>query len=396
MSYRINTASGRDRLEPRREPYWGTPLDRGRSLGYRKIDQGRGTWIARSRDPETGKQHYQALKQVSASDFYAATAAAKAWFKMLDAGVTQNGPFTVAAACREYLQELERGGRAKAAADAAWRFRRGAVYGMKEGKEDYPELVKLGIGRIEVTRLRTPTLKSWRDLLGMTPAGQNRMTAVLRAALNLAIENNRVPASAAQAWRAVEQHRKADGRREIFLDLAQRRALLEAAQGNLRDLIEAALLTGARPGELVTATRTAFDARTKLLKLSGKTGPRDLPLTGAALTLFERLAKSKLPAALLLTRDDGGPWTRIEWSRAIRTAAEAAVVKDERGKEHKLPSPIVLYSCRHAAITQMLMDGMTTLDVARLTGTSLQMIESHYGQYVQSSVRERLEKVQML
>ena len=240
MSYRINTASGRDRLEPRREPYWGTPLDRGRSLGYRKIDQGRGTWIARSRDPETGKQHYQALKQVSASDFYAATAAAKAWFKMLDAGVTQNGPFTVAAACREYLQELERGGRAKAAADAAWRFRRGAVYGMKEGKEDYPELVKLGIGRIEVTRLRTPTLKSWRDLLGMSPAGQNRMTAVLRAALNLAIENNRVPASAPQARgapsRGTATRTRPSARSTSTWHSA--RALLEAAQGNLRDLVE--------------------------------------------------------------------------------------------------------------------------------------------------------------
>jgi integrase len=395
MSHRINTANARAALEPRREPYWGTPLDRGRSLGYRKIDRERGSWIARARDPETGKQRYQALKQVKAHDFYGATTAAKAWFKTLDAGVTHKGPFTVANAAKEYVEELERGGRAKAAADAAWRFRRGVVYGMDPDKED-PELVKLGIGRIEVTRLRTPTLKSWRDLLAMSPASANRTFAVLRAALNLALENARVPASAAQAWRAVKQHRNADGRREIFLDLAERRALLEAARGNVRDLIEAALLTGARPGELVTATRAAFDARTKLLKLSGKTGPSDLPLTGAALTFFERLAKSKLPTALLLTRDDGEPWTRIEWSRAIRAAAQAAVVKGERGKTHKLPVGVVLYTLRHSAITQMLMDGMTTLDVARLTGTSLQMIESHYGQYVQSTVRERLERVQML
>jgi integrase len=395
MSYRINTASARAALEPRREPFWSVPIDRGRSLGYRKLDRERGTWIARARDPETGKQRYQALKQVQAHDFYAATAAAKAWFKTLDAGVTHKGPFTVANAAKEYLEELERGGRAKAASDAAWRFRRGVVYGMKPGNED-PELVKLGIGRIEVTRLRTPTLKSWRDALGMGPSGANRMFAVLRAALNLAVENNRAPASAAQAWRAVKQHKKADGRREIFLDLAQRRALLEAAQGSVRDLIEAALLTGARPGELVTATRSAFDARTKLLKLSGKTGPRDLPLTDAALAFFERLAKSKLPAALLLTRDDGEPWTRIEWSRAIRAAAQAAVVKDERGRTHKLPAGVVLYTLRHSAITQMLMDGMSTLSVSKLTGTSLQMISFFYGQYVQSTVREQLERVQML
>ena len=104
----------------------------------------------------------------------------------------------------------------------------------------------------------------------------------------------------------------------------------------MRNLIEAALLIGARPGELVKATRSHLDARTKTLKLSHRKGDgtvreRDVPLIGPAFALFERLAKSKLPTALLLTRDDGQPWTRIEWSRQIRAAAEAAVVKDAKG-----------------------------------------------------------------
>lgn len=400
MAENINTATARAELPPRREPYWAAPIDRGRSLGYRKIDKDRGTWIARARDPETGKQQYYALKQVPDGDFYAARAAAVSWFKSLDQGVTHKGPFTVADAAREYVEELRRGGRSDPADDAEWRFRRCEIYGMdteaEESDEARAKLAKLRIGRIEVTRLRAPTLKAWRDALSISPSAQNRMMAVLRAALNLAVQNNRVPASAEQAWRAVKQHRNADGRREVFLDLAQRRALLEAAQGGARDLVEAALLLGARPGELVTATRAAFDSRTKLLKLSGKTGPRDVPLTGAALALFERLAKSKLPAALLFTRADGEPWTRIEWSRAIRAAADAAVVKDERGKTHKLPAGVVLYTLRHTAITEMLMGGMSTLSVAKLTGTSLGMIESHYGKFVQETVREQLEKVQML
>jgi len=40
-------------------------------------------------------------------------------------------------------------------------------------------------------------------------------------------------------------------------------------------------------------------------------------------------------------------------------------------------------------------DGLTTLDVAKLTGTSLAMIDKHYGHLVQTSA-ERLAKVQML
>ena len=131
----------------------------------------------------------------------------------------------------------------------------------------------------------------------------------------------------AQEWRGVKQYKGADGRRELYLDLAQRRALLAAATGGVRDLIEAALVTGARPGELVAAPRGAFDARTKTLTLRGKTGARTVPLSPVGVALFERLSKSKLPTAPLLTRDDGKSWQRAEWTADVRLAAEAAVVK---------------------------------------------------------------------
>jgi integrase len=213
-----------------------------------------------------------------------------------------------------------------------------------------------------------------------------------------------VQAGAAQAWRAVKQFKRADGRREVFLDKVQRRALLEAASGAVRDLLEAALLIGARPGELVSATRGQLDLRTRTLTLRGKTGERSVPLEGQALALFERLAKSKLPAALLLTQDNGAGWTRMAWSRAVRAAAEAAVMNDtkgevlknDKGEPLRLPPGVCLYSCRHTFITQALMDGLTTADAANYTGTSLAMLQAHYSQYVQSSVRERLAAVQML
>jgi integrase len=163
----------------------------------------------------------------------------------------------------------------------------------------------------------------------------------------------------------------------------------------VRDLIEAVLVTGARPGELVAAPRSAFDARTKTLTLRGKTGARTVPLSPAAAALFERLSKSKLPAAPLLTRDDGKPWQRAEWTEDVRVAADAAAVKCVNGNDAKLPAGVCLYSCRHSYITQAVVDGLTTLDVAKLMGTSLAMIDKHYGHLVQTSA-ERLAKVQML
>jgi hypothetical protein len=39
---------------------------------------------------------------------------------------------------------------------------------------------------------------------------------------------------------------------------------------------------------------------------------------------------------------------------------------------------------------------MSTLDVARLTGTSLAMIDAHYGHLVAAAARERLAAVRML
>jgi integrase len=202
----------------------------------------------------------------------------------------------------------------------------------------------------------------------------------------------------------VKQHKKADKRRETFLDLAQRRALLATATGAVRDLIEAMMVTGARPGELASALRSAFDVRTRTLKLSGKTGDRSVSLSPAAVTLFERLAKDKLPLAPLLTRDDGKAWTRAEWTELVRAAADATVmrdaqgepIKDSKGKPVKLPAGVSLYVLRHSWITQAITDGMTILEVAKLTGTSLKMIDEHYGHLVQSASVERLARVQMI
>jgi integrase len=182
----------------------------------------------------------------------------------------------------------------------------------------------------------------------------------------------------------VKQHRDADRRREVYLDLEQRRALLDKCTGALRDLVEAAALTGARPGELVALKRADFEPRTQTAKFSGKTGARTVPLAPAAVELFKRLSKGKLPNAPLIAGDDGKPWAY--WFTPVREAAQAA----------KLPPGVVLYTLRHSWITEALRSGMSTLDVARLTGTSLQMLEQNYGHLVADSARERLATVTML
>jgi integrase len=143
-------------------------------------------------------------------------------------------------------------------------------------------------------------------------------------------------------------------------------------------------LTGARPGDLVTARVLQYDSRTKSVGFGSKEHPRTVPLSAAAAVLFDRLVKDKLPYAYIFTRDDGHPWAHSDWDELIRDAAEKA----------GLPKGVCLYTLRHSFITQSLMDGMATLDVARITGTSLAMIEKHYGHLVMDAARTRLELVQ--
>lgn len=371
MSQPIHLARTRNALAPRREPYWGAPLARGRYLGVRKLEDGTSTWIARLRDDD-GRQRYRSLGQVTKEfEHGKAKEAAEAWFRDFDAGVDDKA-LSVGDACRAYVDELEAEGRLNAAQDADMRFRR-TVYSD-------------AISRLLVNKLKTDRIKAWRSGLGGAKSSQNRNLTALKAALNLAVTHSRVNPSVAQQWRAVKAHKDADGRRALFLDLKQRRALLDACEGSARDLVEAAMLTGARPGEIANLKRADFEPRTGTAKFKGKTGTRDVPLSSSALKLFKRLAKGKLPEAFLLTQDDGRQWKRWDWDDHVREAVAAA----------NLPKGVVLYTLRHSFITEALSGGMTTFDVARLTGTSLVMIEKHYGHLVAGSARERLSRVTMI
>jgi integrase len=322
---------------------------------------------------EDGSQKYHALGQATDEfDYTAAKREAEKWFKGRDTGVSDKA-LTLAQACKEYAAELETSGRVAAAADAKSRFKRFV--------DDDP------IGKLPLTKLRATKIRAWRNGLPGGQANQNRNLTTLKAALNAAVRNRFVSADLSREWAEVTPHKSADGRREVYLDLRQRRALIEACERSVRDLVEAAALTGARPGELTALVRRDFDAKTKSVTFRGKTGSRTVPMSPAALSLFKRLGKGKLPTAFLLTKDNGEPWTQtVLWSRAIRAAAKKA----------KLPAGVVLYTLRHSFITEALRAGMATLDVARITGTSLQMIQDHYGHLVSDAVRDRLAEVEML
>lgn len=101
------------------------------------------------------------------------------------------------------------------------------------------------------------------------------------------------------------------------------------------------------------------------------------PRTKIADTIILRrypLAKVSSPAAY------------SDWDELVKEAAVAA----------DLPGNTCLYTLRHSFITQALLDGVSTLEVSKIVGTSLPMIEKHYGHLVFDRAAERLAKVQIV
>jgi len=383
----LHRKAERAKLKPRGEPYWAPPLKANCSLGLRITPKSM-IWTARYK--EDGGRTYKKLGRLTdAFDFKQARDAAEKWFKDLERGV-DDGSATVETACRAYVEDRRTEVSEACAHDAEKRFER-TVY-------DTP------FGKIPLGKIRAVQIKAWRnglvdpvddDQRPVSKATANRTMTSLKAALNLAVRDRRVSADMENEWSSVKPYDVANNRRDLYLDLDQRRALLKAADGAVRDLIEAAMYTGARAGELTSALKKQFDQRTGSLTLRGgteggksgrgKTGERKVPLSPAAITLFERLAKSKLPTARLLVRDDGKRWAHSDWDELVRDAATKA----------ELPVGVCLYTMRHSFITTALQGGMAVSDVSYMVGTSAVMIQKHYHHLVDAHVRERLANAVM-
>src|SRR5260370_4308445 len=130
----------------------------------------------------------------------------------------------------------------------------------------------------------------------------NRILTVLKAGLNWAYHQRMVTDDT--AWRLVKPFKGTTAARVRFLDTAEQNALLGAASGALRRLIAAALMTGARFGELARLRVSDFDpANGSIFIAKSKSGkPRHVPLTDGGVDPFTSLAAAPPPNPHLLTR----------------------------------------------------------------------------------------------
>lgn len=378
MADSILSKTAREKLKPRREPYWSR-IAAGQHIGYRKAASGEGSWIARFRDAEADRREIRSLGTIVDTDerraYDIACEQARAWFKELALGVDPDAK-TIGDVCKRYAESLGEKHAPK----------------RKRAEQDFSRLVEGDpIEKIQLHRVRETHFKEWRTRMVAAPARVGRSQAVkdtartagtinrdlvsLRAAMNYALAKHWI--ATALAWRESLKPLKASethNPRDIYLTRAQRRQLLDEAKTGapaFEPFLRASTLLPVRPGALAALAVRAFDAKTATIAIGEDKGhpPRSIKLSPQALAVFKTACKDKLPGAPIFAQANGSPWNKNEWSIAMRSTTAAA----------KMAPGVTLYNIRHAVLSDLVQDtDLPLLSIAKLAGTSVAMLEKTY------------------
>jgi integrase len=406
---RLNTRSSREKLPPRREPYW-TVISEGCALGYRRGTNG-GTWVARFRD-ESARQNYEALgpaddardaDNLTVFSFLQAQARARDYFNRKARegalGFTPSaGPLTVADALTAYYERYaRRGGKALGRMQSTARtYILPALAEVPVPKltrrqlEQWHEAITRSAPRVRIKpgsaqRFRVQEVDA--ETLRRRRATANRVLSILKAALNQAHDDGRVATT--DAWAQVKAYRGVDSARLRYLSDDEARRLVNACRADFRQLVTAALLTGCRFGELAAVSTEDFnsDSGTITIRTSKSGKPRHVVLTDEGREFFTGIrigADADLP---LLTKANGRPWSASDQQRPLVAACSAAHV-----------AAITFHGLRHTYASRLVMKGVPLPVVAAQLGHSdTRMVEKHYGHlaptYVADTVRAAFDRM---
>lgn len=157
-------------------------------------------------------------------------------------------------------------------------------------------------------------------------ATANRIMAVLKAILNKAFEDGK--ARDDSEWRRVRPFPKVDVPRIRFLTEDEAVRLANACSAEFRPLFRAALLTGARYGELVRMSVGNFNSETRQLFVapskSGKS--RYIPLNAGGVALLKTLTTGRASDAPLFVRSDDEAWGKNHQQRPLSEACKRATI----------------------------------------------------------------------
>ncbi|MBB3234524.1 tyrosine-type recombinase/integrase [Phyllobacterium endophyticum] len=386
---KLDSSTARDKLERRGKPHYHN-VKSGIHLGYRRDKSDVGKWVMRYM--LDGAYVVETLDQLpddvedangktildfdQACDFVRTTATNR----QNPNASKRVGPYTVSDALDDYLEERTEKGKS-----------------VSDSKNRIEVLIKPVLGKIVAEKLTADQIKKWhRDLakqptrrrtrkgeeqkFGTVPndeeairrrrATSNRTLTVLKAALNHAFKDSKL--SSDVAWRRVEPFEAVEVARIRYLTTKESKALIDACEGDFKNLVIAALQTGARYSELARLVVSDFNPDTGTLSIakskSGKS--RHIVLPDEGVTFFKSLTDGKHARDILLSKAGEGTWKDSHQMRPIAEACERA----------KITPAISFHILRHTWASLAVMNGVPLLVVAKNLGhADTRMVEKHYG-----------------
>ena len=398
------------------------PIQAGSYLIYRRPMNGAaGIWKARFYDAESGTQKQESLGTADdfmeadgqfVLSFHQAQEKAKGWFKacahhakLAAAGEpVPSGPYTVADALRDYLEDARRRGmksvdRTECAAKAhilpelgpiqVAKLTRGRLEGWLSKLAESPKRKRTKLGAERPAVAEAPKTAEEKRARKDTA---NRVLTVLKAALNHAKDRGRV--GEAEAWQTAKPFKNVASARIRFLTPQEQVRLVNVCPPDFRRLVRAALFTGARYGELCRMRVGDLDQHggTVLVAESKSGKPRRIVLTPEAKEWFTSEAAGRPTDDLFFTRtgvarrkreEVGSAWGKSDQARFMAEACKAAKLE-----------PLSFHELRHTYASGLVNKGVALVYVAAQLGHSdTRMVERHYGHLAPNDMAKAIRRL---
>lgn len=212
----------------------------------------------------------------------------------------------------------------------------------------------------------------------------NRILTVFKAILNKAFYDGKTASDT--AWRRVKPFPKVEEARIRFLKPYEADYLLNVAEPDFKDLVQGALFTGARYGELAKMRVYDFMPDQGLVFIQpGKSGKgRHIPLPPEGLAFFESLTAGKRGADFVFIRRNGKQWGKNDQQRPMLEACRKANIEPAIG----------FHELRHTYASMLAQRGIDLLTISKLLGHADTRITSkHYAHLCDTTLRDAVAKL---
>ncbi len=383
---RLETRQSRLKLVISKDPYWRL-ICAGCYIGYRKGPQG-GSWWFRQIRP--GTKSYKRTVIGKADDILDSDGIEILSFKdaqlkaheLIDTFLKDHPKSTVKYATDHYLNWFKENRKS-----------------IQETQASINAHILPYFGDKLISELSTKEIKAWHQKLASSPARKrsskfgkqqyrnaadsddqkrsrkataNRNLSVLKAILNKAYQDEIVDDDL--AWRRVKPFENVDEPKVRFLTEAEAKRLINAAKSDLRQLIQAALYTGARFNEL--ASLKVCDVHLKVKDKAyiyiqpSKSGKgRYVYLNNSGMQFFMNVIVGKLGNHLVFTKSDNMQWGKNHHVRLLKEACAYA----------RIEPAVSFHELRHTYASLLAQAGADLLTISKLLGHADTRVTSrHY------------------